>query len=1146
MKMTENIRKEPEDILDWIKKSGLKNEILQIKAKALLKELDSSLSEQPIHWTYSPLGLVRNITGAMMQLEEASKGGSINSDAFRTATLTVARAWESLGKLEESASRRTAFLNSAICYEMSGYQANALSMSRQIHRRFDIDERLSVELLVSAFLQRLFLLTKEFSIKALTEPKVIHTLEESMRTVGLAMTARGLMDASTFFLSGKDSIDSARGSFEKASKHYATTGSFFESNLLKDLSTLIPILKSKSTWNIIGSTFKGNKKWERYLKLLARGTGEDLLRSPSISELWPSQITALENGLLSDLNKVIRMPTSAGKTRVAEIAMIYTLLKSSGCKVIYTAPYRALVYEIQQNFANLFGDLGLKVSSLTGSYETDEFEQAIAKGTDILVTTPEKLDLLLRVNNDLLRSVKLFIMDEGQIISDRTRGTRFELLVTRLKRKFPEIRFLFLSAVVSDQTLQDFAEWFNVKDTGVVQSDWRPSIQRYAQFLWSGKNGQIRYVPDPDLESQLGSSEFVPKVIKERQYTYKNTRTNRMNSRTFPDPQNKGETAAELAIRFAELGPVLVFCSQTNFADSVAAKINDRINLSMNIGEDLPAHFAKTNSVRSFSSAKEWLGTGHPLISILKRNIAVHHGNIPDQVRKAIEQDFRDRKIRIIVATNTLAQGVNLPIKTVVVHSVWRSNASESRERISSNDYWNIAGRAGRAGHETEGTIIHIVLNSQDNKDFQYYNETRNKVEPLVSGLFQQLKEFVDSRLSPENLKARLDPDVLAMVVEEGENLFSQESMKSLLDSSLLSIQAKRSGLSIEPVRNIMFELGLDIEKSADFKELSAFSTTGLSTSSCKEISAYIDNNGDRVNQLMHGASSNDIEKIVDLLLESIQGIEEMQPNNSYPGDISLLLKNWIKGEEIEGLISSSDENIEPAEMAKFIEDLFVHKFPWGFSAFTRIARSKLSLENKDVSSYFKFFPTMIKFGVPTPHAAWAIESGIPFRKTSIRIAAAYNKNNKESDYQSFQEWLGDLTSEDLLHEFKIEQSILEDTSRAISQSTVNDVLKEFSDTRDILPIDIDVKGIEYESRVLVALEAYIGNEVDLIRDYDNLNDRNSIKIMLAGRELGFVPRRYAQLFAPDIDSGLQLFGVIINKTDEKIPRVMIRVNSSH
>lgn len=194
--------------------------------------------------------------------------------------------------------------------------------------------------------------------------------------------------------------------------------------------------------------------------MLARGIGGGALQNRSISELWQSQQTALEAGFLQkNQSWIIRMPTSAGKTRIAEMAIAKTLIEQSGSKCIYVAPYRALVWEIEDVLIRVFTDLGYKVSSIIGSYESDEFEDFLFRNTDVLIITPEKLDLVQRAQPEFLDSVRLLVLDEGHIVDDRRRGAKFELLLTRLRKKLKEARFIFISAVMPQQTLEDFANW---------------------------------------------------------------------------------------------------------------------------------------------------------------------------------------------------------------------------------------------------------------------------------------------------------------------------------------------------------------------------------------------------------------------------------------------------------------------------------------------------------------------------------------------------------------------------------------------------------------------------------------------------------------------------------------------------------------
>jgi len=147
--------------------------------------------------------------------------------------------------------------------------------------------------------------------------------------------------------------------------------------------------------------------------------------------------------------------------------------------------------------------------------------------------------------------------------------------------------------------------------------------------------------------------------------------------------------------------------------------------------------------------------------------IAIHHGDVPDAVRKGVEADFRERRYRVIVATNTLAQGVNLPLRTVVIHSCWRTDANGERYRIPARDYWNIAGRAGRAREETEGTVIQVVVSDQDVRDVNYYHANRENVEAIDSAIFQMIKELVEGRITAASVAEVIDAEVLALLVEE-------------------------------------------------------------------------------------------------------------------------------------------------------------------------------------------------------------------------------------------------------------------------------------------------------------------------------------------------------------------------------------------
>ena len=177
----------------------------------------------------------------------------------------------------------------------------------------------------------------------------------------------------------------------------------------------------RSTWTLLRDAAPGNPRWERYLRFSPAGlvpTYWRVTRCPKSGR----RRRALECGLLTSQESfVVRMPTSAGKTRVAELAMVHTLATHLGARCVYIAPYRALASEVQSNLENLFGDLGYAASTVPGTYEQDSLGELIVSTDQLLVLTPEKLDLLLRLQPEVLAELRLVVVDEGHVVGDATR-----------------------------------------------------------------------------------------------------------------------------------------------------------------------------------------------------------------------------------------------------------------------------------------------------------------------------------------------------------------------------------------------------------------------------------------------------------------------------------------------------------------------------------------------------------------------------------------------------------------------------------------------------------------------------------------------------------------------------------------------------
>ncbi|HEX6806882.1 MAG TPA: DEAD/DEAH box helicase [Gemmatimonadaceae bacterium] len=1116
------------------------SEAAQVRARATLTDL---LGEAPrYHWTYIAPRMARNLTGALFELERIAFENASSIPTYSAEALRYAYAWESLAALGEAGTRRTDLLNAAASYDLAGYEANAVCIARRMAPLLrDRGGQITTTAdLAAAFLQRLFVRVlvdaEAFSIEPDAETTKSYDLYQAAAG---AVFARGLRAAAHAFLAGDaNEIDRAGEFLALAEKSYVFLGFASQANLSRLMRSLLPVMWQRSTWVQIGKQ-EHLLLWQRYLKLLARGTGRRIIASASVSELWPSQLVAVKAGLLaSPESRIVRMPTSAGKTRIAELAMVNALLGEPGAKCIYVAPYRALVSEVEETFGNLLSDLGLRVTSVLGSFESDDFERLMAEDADLIVLTPEKLDLFLRLRSDFLTQVRLIVLDEGHIVDDLSRGAKYELMLTRLKIALGSAKFLVLSAVVPDQTLQDFAKWLGAGKNGVISSKWRPSVQRIGALEWRGGTGVLRY--ERDEHSVPG--EFVPGIIEQRTYEFINDRTGRVNRRRFPQ-EGKSQVAAELAFVFADVGSVLVFATLPRNALAIGRALLDRLELMRLTNATVPSYFVTPNT-RAAQVAAEWLGESHQVTNLLRNGIAVHHGGLPDAVRSAIEVDCRERRYKVLAATSTLAQGVNLPIRTVIFHSCWRGSET-ANTRMTSREYWNIAGRAGRASQETEGTVIHLVSTQQDERDYANFLANRDSTEPVESTLLQALKWINESRFSEEALGEALDAEVLAIAVEE---VVRPEivTLDNILNQSLLAVQAGRQEKTIEPVRRALKarrQQIIDRVPSADLR--ATYSATGLCTDSCESFREHVLEHADELGKLL--PAENLDERLTGLLFDAAFGIEEMNPNTDFPGDARTLLQSWLAGSTIEDIRTEYAPEAQSIEdLTQYIEDLFVFRLPWGFAAYLRIAAQLTGIEHLGIGP--QFLPAMVKFGVPFPEAAWGMTAGLPTRRLAISFARDFFVELRSSrSRESFLDWLAHLEIAEISNRYDLSGPLLDIVARALRRMGRNQLLIERAEVDAIFPITVPLRGVSFGNRRFAALNLTSGGAVRLVRDYDNVVDQNAIRVLDGSEELGFLPRDIAQVLAPEIDTGLKVQATVteIRISNEKIdpPRIELSIS---
>ncbi len=370
-----------------------------------------------------------------------------------------------------------------------------------------------------------------------------------------------------------------------------------------------------------------------------------------ITELYPPQAACVEAGLFAGKNLLIAIPTASGKTLVAEMAMHHQV--DRGGKCLYIVPLRALASEKFEEFSGK----GLRVGIATGDF--DRRDEYLGRN-DIIVATSEKVDSLLRNRTPWLAEVTLLVLDEVHLIDDPSRGATLEMVIAKLRHKNPAIQIIALSATIGNPG--DLAGWLGAE---LVESDWRPVDLREGVFFWNG----IRFA-DRDREVERRS---------------------------------KYEDLDLVLDTVAEGGQCLVFVSSRKNAEAFAKRAASGLKLKN------PILAGYADKLRSSASTD----MGKTLAACVAQGAAFHHAGLAREERQIVEAGFREGQIRVIASTPTLAAGLNLPARRVIVRDYLRFNAGEGMVPIPVREYRQMAGRAGRPHLDPYGEAVLIAKSEE-------------------------------------------------------------------------------------------------------------------------------------------------------------------------------------------------------------------------------------------------------------------------------------------------------------------------------------------------------------------------------------------------------------------------------------------------
>jgi helicase len=412
------------------------------------------------------------------------------------------------------------------------------------------------------------------------------------------------------------------------------------------------------------------------------------LQSLGVTKLFPPQVSAFETGVLQGNNLVLAIPTSSGKTLVAEMCMLKAILDGRG-KALYLVPLKSLAREKFDDFKK-YEQLGISVAMSVGDYDSPGTK---LREADIVVLTTERADSIVRHRTDWINEIGVVVVDEIHLVNDTSRGPTLEMVLAKLIQMI-KVQIVALSATISNA--DEIADWLGAE---LVKSTWRPVPLSEGVYL----EGEIAFFEEGRYEKR--STRQIPRKYKD-------------------------EVADIVCDTLDENGQVLLFVSSRKSTIAMAKRLAPSLRkyLSSDSLKDLLRIAKKIGATPSSPDESKTLA------KLISEGVAFHHAGLDNQERVLVEDAFKNNLLKVVVATPTLAAGVNLPARRVIIRDYRRFEQNRGSYPIPILEYKQMAGRAGRPKYDQYGEAL-LIARSESEKDALIEHYTLSDPEEIYSKL---------------------------------------------------------------------------------------------------------------------------------------------------------------------------------------------------------------------------------------------------------------------------------------------------------------------------------------------------------------------------------------------------------------------------
>lgn len=719
-------------------------------------------------------------------------------------------------------------------------------------------------------------------------------------------------------------------------------------------------------------------------QLVSRGRGDRAL----FDVLPPQRRTLAERGLLGSGRRavVVSLPTSSGKTLIAQFRMLQALNQFEDRKgwVAYLAPSRPLVNQVTRHLRRDFGPLNLVVERVSPAMEIDGVEASVLTDSRcdsqfrVLVATPEKFDLMLRQGweTKIDRPLTLVVVDEAHTIQDSERGLKLELLLATINRECRDAQFLLLTPFINNAL--EVARWLGGQSSDGISLgvDWQPNDRAIGIVTpvdagpWSGRSRNYRL----ELETVHTTRNT---IVLDAPFAFDKDQAL---AATLSKAEDVGTLAAITARRLKDRGPVIAMHSRPDYVWKLAEKIST--GATVRISDDV-------RFVQAYVAAE--LGESFPLFGLLSKRVGVHHGGLPEEIRMLMEWLFEKGDLDVLAATTTIAQGVNFPVSGVVMAATTYPLKNRSVP-MPPEDFWNVAGRAGRVSQGQMGVVVLVA------KDVQEASKRREFIErntgDLNSALIQ-LAQVASDKLSDLGSIVYSNPEWSGFLqylvhtyrqMDEPANFADQIEQVLRGTFGFEKLRASNSQIARRLLAGIHGYVAYMSERG---RPLKLVDSTGFSLQSVVTVLTNRGNLGpdswDRDRLFREGDRT--LQEMMGVLLripELRDNLKVVLGGTASDGDkLALILKDWVNGEEVTTIAERyfRDEGMdETTALTKCGQNLFgklSQTSSWGLNALLAITGSELT---DDERSRLANLPSQVFYGVATDSAVALRLLGVPRR----------------------------------------------------------------------------------------------------------------------------------------------------------------------